>query len=94
MKMMVNQAYENMGLASTQTIATLFDGMARHTPEGVWFKKRAEEAGFKQAVAERDSGDPIPGSKKWTRSNRALLKTGDIHYYPGRQIDRGFLLSF
>jgi enoyl-CoA hydratase len=64
MKMMVNQAYENMGLASTQTIATLFDGMARHTPEGVWFKQRTEEVGFKQAVAERDSGDPIPGSKK------------------------------
>ena len=64
MKMLVNQAYENMGLASTQTIATLFDGMARHSPEGVWFKQRAEEVGFKQAVAERDSGDPIPGSKK------------------------------
>jgi len=64
MKLMVNQAYENMGLANTQTIATLFDGMARHSPEGVWFKARAEEAGFKQAVAERDSGDPIPGSKK------------------------------
>jgi enoyl-CoA hydratase len=63
MKMMVNQAYENMGLASTQTIATLFDGMARHSPEGIWFKQRAEEVGFKQAVAERDSGDPIPGSK-------------------------------
>jgi enoyl-CoA hydratase len=64
MKMMVNQAYENMGLANTQTIATLFDGMARHSPEGIWFKERAEEVGFKQAVAERDSGDPIPGSKK------------------------------
>ena len=64
MKMMVNQAYENMGLASTQTIATLFDGMARHSPEGVWFKQRTEEVGFKQAVAERDSGAPIPGSKK------------------------------
>ena len=64
MKMMVNQAYENMGLGSTQTIATLFDGMARHSPEGIWFKQRAEEVGFKQAVAERDSGDPIPGSKK------------------------------
>ena len=64
MKMLVNQAYENMGLASTQTIATLFDGMARHSPEGIWFKKRAEEVGFKQAVSERDSGDPIPGSKK------------------------------
>ena len=63
MKMMVNQAYEKMGLTSTQTIATLFDGMARHSPEGVWFKKRAEKVGFKQAVAERDSGDFIPGSK-------------------------------
>jgi len=62
-KMMVNQAYENMGLSSTQSIATLFDGIARHSPEGIRFKQRAEEVGFKQAVAERDSGDPIPGSK-------------------------------
>ena len=63
MKMTVNHAYENMGLASSQTIATLFDGIARHSPEGVQFKKRAEEVGFKQAVAERDSGEPILGSK-------------------------------
>ena len=63
MKMTVNQAYENMGLASSQTIATLFDGIARHSPEGVRFKQRSEEVGFKQAVSERDSGDPIPGSK-------------------------------
>jgi enoyl-CoA hydratase len=63
MKLMVNQAYDNMGLASTQAMATLFDGITRHSPEGLWFKQRAEDAGFKQAVAERDSGDPIPGSK-------------------------------
>ena len=63
MKMTVNQAYENMGLASSQTIATLFDGIARHSPEGLHFKQRSEEVGFKQAVSERDSGDPIPGSK-------------------------------
>jgi enoyl-CoA hydratase len=61
-KMMVNQAYDAMGLANTQRFATLFDGMTRHSPEGVWFKRRAEEAGFKQAVQERDSGAPIaPG---------------------------------
>ena len=61
-KLMVNQAYDNMGLHNTQMFATLFDGMTRHTPEGVWFKQRAEQAGFKQAVQERDSGDPIaPG---------------------------------
>ncbi len=64
-KLMINQAYENMGLHSTQMTATLFDGITRHSPEGVWFKQRAEEAGFKQAVKERDSGDPIaPG---WSR---------------------------
>ncbi len=60
MKLLVNQAYDNMGLANTQAFATLFDGIARHSPEGLWFKQRAEDAGFKQAVAERDSGDPIP----------------------------------
>jgi enoyl-CoA hydratase len=58
-KMMVNQAYDAMGLANTQRFATLFDGITRHSPEGVWFKRRAEEAGFKQAVRERDSGAPI-----------------------------------
>lgn len=58
-KLMVNQALDNMGLASTQMLATVFDGMARHTPEGLWFKQRAETVGFHRAVAERDSGEPI-----------------------------------
>ena len=53
-KMLVNQAYANMGMETTQTLATLFDGVARHTPEGMAFKARAEEAGFKAAVRERD----------------------------------------
>ncbi len=69
MKMLVNQAYENMGLSGTQTLATLFDGLARHSPEGLHFKRRAEEAGFKQAVAERDSGEAIGGSKPPQRRN-------------------------
>ena len=58
-KLMVNQAYDAMGLANTQRFATLFDGITRHSPEGVWFKRRAEEVGFKQAVRERDGGAPI-----------------------------------
>jgi len=58
-KMMINQALENMGLAGTQMLATLFDGIARHSPEGLWFKQRAEQVGFAQAVRERDSGNPI-----------------------------------
>jgi enoyl-CoA hydratase len=52
----VNRAYDNMGLETTQTLATLFDGMARHTPEGVAFKERCEAVGFQQAVRERDTG--------------------------------------
>ena len=58
-KMLINQALENMGLAGTQMLATLFDGIARHSPEGLWFKRRAEQVGFVRAVRERDSGDPI-----------------------------------
>ena len=58
-KLVINQAYENMGLVSTQVLATLCDGIARHTPEGLWFKQRAEAVGFKQAVQERDGGQPI-----------------------------------
>jgi len=53
-KMIVNQAYENMGIGSTQMMSALFDGIARHTPEGVAFKERCEEVGFKKAVVERD----------------------------------------
>lgn len=64
-KLMINQAYESMGLTQTQMFATLFDGITRHSPEGVWFKNRAEEVGFKQAVKERDSGEPIaPGASQ------------------------------
>jgi enoyl-CoA hydratase len=58
-KLMINQAYESMGIENTQKFATIFDGMARHTPEGVRFKQRCEEVGFRQAVRERDSGEPI-----------------------------------
>jgi enoyl-CoA hydratase len=56
-KLMINQAFDNMGLANTQMIATVFDGITRHSPEGMAFKARAEAVGFKQAVKERDSGE-------------------------------------
>jgi enoyl-CoA hydratase len=63
-KLMINQAYDNMGLSNTQMFATLFDGIARHSPEGLWFKQYAEEKGFHEAVRWRNSGEPIPGSKR------------------------------
>ena len=55
-KLMINQALENMGLRTTQMFATLFDGITRHSPEGMAFKRRAEAVGWKQAVQERDQG--------------------------------------
>lgn len=58
-KLMVNQAIDAMGLAHTQMVATLFDGITRHSPEGMWFKEVAEEHGFAEAVRRRDSGEPI-----------------------------------
>src|SRR5688572_5305832 len=62
-KLVVNQAYESMGLANTQVLATLFDGITRHSPEGVWFREYAAQHGFQEAVRVRDSGEPIPGSQ-------------------------------
>jgi enoyl-CoA hydratase/carnithine racemase len=59
-KLMVNQALDNMGLQTTQTIATLFDGITRHSPEGRWFVDFAQEHGFDAAVRWRDEGRPIP----------------------------------
>ncbi len=57
LKLLCNQTVENMGLASSRLLGTLFDGIARHTQEGLDFVKRAQEVGFRQAVRERD--DPF-----------------------------------
>jgi enoyl-CoA hydratase len=70
-KLMINQAYENMGLASTQMIANFFDGVTRNSPEGLWFKEQAEADGFKEAVRKRDSGEPIADG--WSRPFRSTF---------------------
>lgn len=62
-KMVINQAIEAMGLANTQRLATIFDGITRHSPEGMAFKNRSETVGWKQAVRERDQG-----TYDWTRN--------------------------
>jgi enoyl-CoA hydratase len=54
MKLLVNQSLYAQGLHQTQLIGTLFDGIARHTPEGYAFQQRAAQAGFRTAVRERD----------------------------------------
>ena len=59
-KMVVNQVMLTMGLEQSQMMATMFDGITRHNPEGLWFRRYAQAAGFKAAVEWRDSGRPIP----------------------------------
>ena len=59
-KMVVNQVLLTMGLEQAQTLATVFDRITRHNPEGLWFRRYAQENGFKAAVEWRDSGRPIP----------------------------------
>ena len=54
MKLLVNQAFEQMGLHTTQLVGTLLDGAARHTPEGVAFTRRAVED-VRAAIRDRDA---------------------------------------
>lgn len=53
-KLLVNQAYENMGLRTTQMLGTIMDGVARHTPEGIEWRDMAMQEGFREAVRRRD----------------------------------------
>jgi len=57
MKLLVNQTLYAQGLHATQVLGTVFDGITRHTAEGYAFQQRAAEAGFREAVRERD--DPF-----------------------------------
>jgi enoyl-CoA hydratase len=54
MKLLVNQTIYAQGLHATQLLGAFFDGIARHTPEGYAFQRRAAEAGWGEAVRERD----------------------------------------
>jgi enoyl-CoA hydratase len=64
-KLLINQQVM-AALGPTQILGTVFDGIARHTPEGYAFQQRAAVAGFKEAVRERDEpfGDPGPSTFK------------------------------
>ena len=64
MKLLCNHTVENMGFASSRMLGTLFDGVARHTQEGLDFVRRAQDTGFRQAVRERDDPFEDYGSRK------------------------------
>lgn len=64
LKLLCNQTVENMGFSSSRMLGTLFDGIARHTQEGIDFVSRAQEVGFREAVRERDNPFNDYGSRK------------------------------
>jgi enoyl-CoA hydratase len=53
-KLVVNRAYEAMGLGSTQTLGPILDGLMRNTPDALAFIQRAEADGVRAAVEDRD----------------------------------------
>jgi enoyl-CoA hydratase len=71
-KLVVNQVMLAMGLEQSQQLATVFDGITRHNPEGVWFRRYAQAEGFKAAVEWRDSGRPIPEAEEAREQIRVL----------------------
>ena len=54
MKLIVNQAYENQGIAGTQYLGPILDGYMRNTPEALRFVEVANSAGVGAAIEERD----------------------------------------
>ena len=54
-KMLINQAFENMGLRTSQMLGTIFDGMTRHTEEAYRWTESFEEKGFREVIRERDA---------------------------------------
>jgi enoyl-CoA hydratase len=54
-KLLINQAYENMGLRTTQLLGTLFDGITRHTEEALRWREDFGKIGFRQTISQRDA---------------------------------------
>lgn len=54
-KLIVNQAYESMGLAAVQTLGPILDGLMRNTPDAERFIDIAERQGVRAAITERDA---------------------------------------
>ena len=58
MKLIVNQAYENMGLSSTQILGPILDGLMRNTPDAIDFIRRGEQEGVRAAITARERSFP------------------------------------
>ncbi|OBI06624.1 enoyl-CoA hydratase [Mycolicibacter nonchromogenicus] len=53
-KLALNTALLQQGVATSRMVSTVFDGVARHTPEGHAFVADAVQHGFREAVRHRD----------------------------------------
>jgi len=84
-KLVVNNVMLTAGLEQAQTLATVFDGVTRHNPEGVWFRRQAQLDGFKAAVEWRDSGRPIPERDE----ARALIVELERRLAEAKQAEQG-----
>jgi enoyl-CoA hydratase len=73
LKLLCNHTAENMGLGTSRLVGSLFDGIARHTQEGLDFVKQAQESGFRNAVRVRDDpfGDYGSGPRSKSRRNKS-----------------------
>ena len=54
-KLLINQAFENMGLRTTQLLGTFFDGVTRHTEEALRWREQFGELGFRETIRRRDA---------------------------------------
>lgn len=63
-KLLINQAFENMGLRTTQLLGTFFDGVTRHTEEAYRWAESFQEKGFREVIRERDQPFGDYGERK------------------------------
>jgi enoyl-CoA hydratase len=90
MKLIVNQAYENMGLASTQLLGPILDGYMRNTPEALRFVNVAADDGVAAAIAERDGPfhDYSQASAENKPNPRNMIVPSDSRDRPRRRTRR------
>ena len=76
LKLLCNHTAEQMGLGTSRLLGSFFDGIARHTQEGLDFVRHAQETGFRQAVRERDEpfGDYGAGPRSKSRRGKSKSK--------------------
>ncbi len=78
MKLVVNQAFEHMGIASTQVLGPILDGLMRNTPDAKRFIELAEQEGVPAVVAERDAvfGDYSQAPREDQPDPRNVIEPG------------------